>query len=122
MSFANAAEPRLWAPMAMGERRAVVVTVARYDVSAPLSPIARERYPDLVRLVPVADRADAARFEAIGMRAVLDRSTPRGLDLAAALLEQLGVPRDRVDRWMQRHQERALDGGGAAYPLTGRAA
>jgi CPA2 family monovalent cation:H+ antiporter-2 len=117
VSFGDAAEPRLWEPMAIAERRAVVVTYTRHEVSAPLSPIMAQRYPKLARFVPVADEEEAARFRAIGMRAVLDRSVPRGLDLAGAVLAELGVEPARVGEWMARQQERAL-----ASPNSRRAA
>ena len=54
------------------------------------------------------DDQDRARFEALGMRAVINRSTPRGLDLAAAVLRAQGIDEDRIRAWMQRQQERAL--------------
>jgi CPA2 family monovalent cation:H+ antiporter-2 len=107
VAFGDAAEPRLWEPMALGERRATVVTPARYEVSAPLSPISRERYPDLVRFVPVPNEAERRRFDAVGMRAVLDRGVPRGLDLAGAVLECLGLEPGAVADWQRRARERA---------------
>ena len=43
------------------------------------------------------------------MRAVINRSTPRGLELAAAVLRAQGIDEDRIRAWMQRQQERALE-------------
>jgi hypothetical protein len=57
----------------------------------------------------VDDDEERARFEALGMRAVVNRSTPRGLELAAAVLRVQGVEEDRIGAWMQRQQERALE-------------
>ena len=48
------------------------------------------------------------------MQAVINRSTPRGLDLPAAVLRAQGLEEDRIRAWMQRQQERAL---AAAVPL-----
>jgi hypothetical protein len=58
---------------------------------------------------------DRVRFEALGMRAVINRSTPRGLELAAAVLRAQGIDEDGIRAWMQRQQERAL---AAAVPLS----
>ena len=105
---------RLMETLAMAERSAVVVTVVRYELSKALTPIVRDRYPNLIRFIAVDDDEDRARFEALGMRAVINRSTPRGLDLAAAVLRAQSLEEDRIRAWMQRQQERAL---AAAVPL-----
>ena len=116
-AFGDAADPRLWEPMAFAERRVSVITPARYEVAAPLSPLARERFPDLARYVPVADAQEGAQFEELGMQPVVDRSQPRGLDLAVAVLADLGIGGEAVARWMQREQELALNRGTARAVL-----
>ena len=112
---ATSGDVRLMETLAMAQRSAVVVTVVRYELSKALTPIVRDRYPDLIRFIAVDDDEDRARFEALGMRAVINRSTPRGLDLAAAVLRAQGIEEDRIRAWMQRQQERAL---AAAVPLS----
>jgi CPA2 family monovalent cation:H+ antiporter-2 len=109
VAFGDVADVRLMQTLAMAERSAVVVTVVRYEVSHALTPIMRDRYPNLIRFITVDDDEDRARFEAIGMRPVVDRSVPRGLDLAAAVLRSQGVDEARTLAWIQRQQERALD-------------
>ena len=114
VAFGDVGDVRLMETLAMAERSAVVVTVVRYELSKALTPIVRDRYPNLIRFIAVDDDGDRARFEALGMRAVINRSTPRGLDLAAAVLRAQGLEEDRIRAWMQRQQERAL---AAAVPL-----
>jgi CPA2 family monovalent cation:H+ antiporter-2 len=114
VAFGDVGDVRLMETLAMAERSAVVVTVVRYELSKALTPIVRDRYPNLVRFIAVDDDEDRVRFEALGMRAVINRSTPRGLDLAAAVLRAQGLEEDRIRAWMQRQQERAL---AAAVPL-----
>jgi CPA2 family monovalent cation:H+ antiporter-2 len=109
VAFGDAGDVRLMETLALAERSAVVVTVVRYELSKALTPIVRDRYPDLIRFIAVDDDADRARFEALGMRAVVNRSTPRGLELAAAVLRVQGVDEDKVLAWMQRQQERELE-------------
>jgi monovalent cation:proton antiporter-2 (CPA2) family protein len=115
VAFGDVGDVRLMETLAMAERSAVVVTVVRYELSKTLTPIVRDRYPHLIRFIAVEDDEDRARFEALGMRAVINRSTPRGLDLAAAVLRAQGVEEDRVRAWMQRQQERTL---AAPVPLS----
>jgi CPA2 family monovalent cation:H+ antiporter-2 len=114
VAFGDVGDVRLMETLAMAERSAVVVTVVRYELSKALTPIVRDRYPNLVRFIAVDDDEDRARFEALGMRAVINRSTPRGLDLAAAVLRAQDLKEDRIRAWMKRQQERAL---AAAVPL-----
>jgi hypothetical protein len=44
---------------------------------------------------------------------VVNRSVPRGLDLAAAVLRSQGIDEANIRAWMQRQQERALDAAAA---------
>ena len=115
VAFGDVGDVRLMETLAMAQRSAVVVTVVRYELSKALTPIVRDRYPDLIRFIAVDGDQDRARFEALGMRAVINRSTPRGLDLAAAVLRAQGIDEDRIRAWMQRQQKRAL---AAAVPLS----
>jgi CPA2 family monovalent cation:H+ antiporter-2 len=109
VAFGDVGDLRLMETLAMAERSAVVVTVVRYELSNALTPIMRDRYPNLIRFIAVDSEEDRARFEALGMRPVVNRSVPRGLDLAAAVLRSQGVEENRIRAWMQRQQERALE-------------
>ncbi|HET6466927.1 MAG TPA: cation:proton antiporter [Geminicoccaceae bacterium] len=109
VAFGDLGDPRLIETLTMSRRSAIVVTLVRYEVSAALTPILHDRYPNLVRFIGVESAADRERFAALGMRAVVDRSHPKGLDLAATVLRAQGVDDDEVDAWMRRQQERALE-------------
>ena len=108
VAFGDVGDLRLMATLAAAERAAVVITIVRYELSQALTPIMRDRYPNLVRFIAVDNEEDRARFAALGMRAVVDRSVPRGLDTAAAALRAQGVDETSIAAWMRRQQERAL--------------
>ncbi len=114
VAFGDLGDLRMMETFATSERAAIVVTLVRYELSKALMPIMRERYPNLIRFVTVDNAEDAARFKAIGMHPVVDRSLPRGLDLAAAVLRSQAIDDERIQAWMQRHQERALEAGSDA--------
>jgi len=116
--FGDPRDFRLMATLELERRSTVVVAVARYEVSAALTPVMRQRYPHVVRFIGVDTEEDRQRFEAIGMRAVVSRSTPRGLDLAAAVLAHHGVEQRKIAAWMQRQQGRALDLVAATRPAS----
>ncbi|MDX1656284.1 MAG: cation:proton antiporter [Candidatus Competibacteraceae bacterium] len=108
VAFGDAGDPRLLETIDLTGRPSVVVTLRRYQVSQGLTPILRERYPELTRFIGVPDELEAERYRALGMRAVVERSHPRGLDLAAAVLGAHGVEDHQVLAWMQKQQELAL--------------
>ena len=55
-----------------------------------------------------ADASEAERFRELGLEAVVDRSVPPGLDLAAAVLRELGLEATSIESWMRQQQERVL--------------
>ena len=71
-------------------------------------PVMRDRYPNLTRFIAVDTDEDKTRFEAVGMRPVVNRSVPRGIDTAAAVLRSRHVDESKIQAWMQRQHERAL--------------
>ncbi|HLY36406.1 MAG TPA: cation:proton antiporter [Candidatus Binatia bacterium] len=109
--FGDPRDFRLMATLELERRSTIVVAVARYEVSAALTPIMRQRYPHVVRFIGVDTEEDRQRFEAIGMHAVVSRSTPHGLELAAAVLAHQGVEQRKIAGWLRREQQRALDLG-----------
>ncbi len=109
VAFGDAGDVRLMQTLAMAERSAVVTTIVRYEVSQALTPIMRDRYPKLTRFLAVAGDEEKARFESLGLRPVVHRSLPRGLELAAEVLHSQGVEDARIRAWMQRQQEQALE-------------
>jgi CPA2 family monovalent cation:H+ antiporter-2 len=111
VSFGDLGDVRLMETVAMEARSAVVITIVRYELSNALTPIMRDRYPTLARFVTVDSEAERARFEKIGLRPIVNRSTPRGLDLAAAVLRFQGVDEPRIQAWMRHRQARALETG-----------
>ncbi len=118
VAFGDLGDVRMMETLSVSERVAVVITVVRYELSKALMPILRLRYPNLIRFVTVDTEEDEERFKAIGMRAVVDRSVPRGLDMATAVLRSQGIDDDRIQAWMRRRQERMLKNTSDSQPET----
>jgi len=110
VTFGDAADPRIWEPVAMHGRRIVALTAPDFEVSSALTPITSRLYPDLKRFAAIRDEADRERFRANGLQPVVDGGSPRGLEFAAAVLAELNVDRDAIELWRQRQRERALTG------------
>lgn len=79
-----------WKPLRLVERSAVVVAIVRYEAANALTPIMRDRYLNLARFVKRGGKRS--------IRSV-NRSIPRGLDLAAAVLRFQGVDETRIQAW-----------------------
>jgi monovalent cation:proton antiporter-2 (CPA2) family protein len=108
VAFGDAGDLRLMETFEIAARPTIVITIVRYEVSRDLTPILQQRYPHLTRFIAVENDEDRDRFEALGMRAVVNRSHPRGLDLAAAVLDTHGVSAEKIHAWMLRQQEEAF--------------
>ncbi len=108
VAFGDLGDVRLMATLGYAEREAIVITIAHYEVAAALTPTMHERYPDLPCFVAVDSEADKVRYKQLGLRPIVDRSRPRGLDLAAAVLRHQHVEEPKIEAWMRRQQERAF--------------
>ena len=112
VAFGDASDTRMWEPLAMHGRRAVVVTMPNFEIATDLTPVGTALYPQLKRFAAVTSAEEAGRFGSIGgLTAIVDRSVPPGLDIAAAVLEELGADTGAVAAWMRRLQERMLSAG-----------
>jgi Kef-type K+ transport system membrane component KefB len=110
VAFGDPADLRLIDAIGGTRARAIGLAEPRFDISRELTPIVRERYPDLGRFVAVADEADRERHAALGMQAVVTRGLPHGVEFAAALLAFAGVDAARVAEWMRSVRD-AVEGG-----------
>ena len=55
------------------------------------------------------DEAEARRFHELGILAVVERGIPRGRDIAAAVLVELGCDPTRVTQWSRQISDRELE-------------
>ncbi len=106
--FGNLADPRIWETVALGSRRVSVLTAPTLEVYRELSTSVNSLFPDLKKVAVVREEEEAQQFRALDVFAVIDRSLPRGLDVAAFVLELLEVDADQISKWMYHEQERAL--------------
>lgn len=109
VAFGDLGDTRMMETYQFAERSAIVITIVRYELSKTLRPIISTRYPNLVRFVAVDDDEDHERFKSVGTHPVVNRSIPRGLDLAAAVLRSQGVADKKIRSWIRRQQEQALE-------------
>jgi len=106
--FGDVSDLRMKKTLEMAKRATLVFTFARYEVSRELAPIVQERYPNLTRFVAVDNDEEKQKFESLGMKAIVTRSVPEGITLAAAVLMEHHVSGDKVQAWMRQVQDEAL--------------
>lgn len=105
VAFGNAANLRLVESVAGPNPRAVVIGAPRYETSRDLTPATQREFPDTPRFVAVDNEADRERFAALGMRAWLSIGAPKGIEMAADILRQLGIAEAKVSEWMSREAD-----------------
>ena len=108
MVFGDVSDLRLKKTLEMAKRATIVFTVARYEISRELAPIVQERYPNLTRFVGVENDEEKHKFESLGMKAIVTRSVPKGIALAAAILREHQVSGDNIQKWMRQVQDETL--------------
>jgi monovalent cation:proton antiporter-2 (CPA2) family protein len=109
VAFGDPNDVRLMETLAYAERKAIIVTNANYEMAEALKHILHDRYPNLTHFVAVDTEDEKIRYEKVGLRAVVNRSIPRGLDLAATVLRYQQIDEAKIQEWMRRQQERALE-------------
>jgi CPA2 family monovalent cation:H+ antiporter-2 len=108
-SFGDAADTRLWESVELNNRKVSVLTAPRLDVLSDNSPAAAAQYPNLMRIAVAADETEARRFHELGLKAVIERGIPKGRDIAAVVLSELGCDPTRVTQWSQQVSDRELE-------------
>jgi len=118
MAFGDPGDVRLMETLAYAEREAIVITIINREKPDTLKLVMHDRYPNLTCFIAVENEADKAHFEGTGLRAVVNRSVPCGLDLAAAVLRHQRIDEGRIKAWMRRQHERALQDSAIAPALV----
>ncbi|HYZ60909.1 MAG TPA: cation:proton antiporter [Acetobacteraceae bacterium] len=107
VTFGDMADPRIWEPVAVEGRQLLVLTAPNLEVASGLTPLVQTFFPQVRRLALLSDEAELAAFRRVGVRGVLSRNLPRGIDLAEAVLLEMGVDPDAIADWVRRQQQRS---------------
>ena len=106
--FGDMSDSRIWEPVALHGRRLNVLTAPSFEVARDVTPAVNSLYPTLKRIAVVRTDAEAEQFRSLGIVPVVERSVPRGLDLAVAVLTEMGVDAELTGPWIRRLQDQAL--------------
>jgi Kef-type K+ transport system membrane component KefB len=101
VSFGDPSDTRLMATVGAVKARALALSAPRYEISLELTPYVRRTYPELARFVAVDTEHDRARHAALGMRPVMTRGRPEGIEFAVELLRWADMPEDRIADWVR---------------------
>lgn len=105
---ANPADPRSWDAIGMERRKVLVIATGQVQASREVTPLARERLPDVTRVIAVPDAEAVAEFAALGLTPVdmsLSGGGERLIELVFAALDReraLPVPSLARDEAMPR--------------------
>ncbi len=110
VGFGDATDLRLMDTVKFSQAKTIVITFTDYSIAKELTPIVKQRYPNLSLLISVKDEEEKERFSALGMQAILEQNLPRGLDTAVKVLSQYGIEPEQQKKWIQRQQEHEFEG------------
>jgi Kef-type K+ transport system membrane component KefB len=105
-SFGDATDIRLWESVELHSRKISVLTAPKLESVTVNSPVAIAQYPNLKRVAVAASESEAEQFRRIGVQAVVERGSPHGSHIAAAVLEELGCDAAKIAACMQQLGER----------------
>ena len=106
---ANPADPRSWDAIGMERREVLVIATGRVEASRELTPLVRERLPDVKRILAVPSADEIEEFDALGMVPV-DMSASGGTErIIEAVFAALGRERRLPLRRRAPESERALE-------------
>lgn len=105
VAFGDPANLRLADAIGVTHARALAISAPRFEISRSLTPVVRERYPNLGRFVAVSTEDDRARHEALGIRSVVSLGSPEGIEFATELLRFAGVDDAALAPWLESLRE-----------------
>lgn len=115
VGFGDATDLRLMETIKMSQAETIVITFADYNIAQQLAPIVQENYAELTLIISVKTEEDKILFDKLGMTAVVQHSFPRGLDIAAAVLQEHDVDNERIQKWMKKQQSQDLQDKGNVF-------
>lgn len=109
VGFGDATDLRMMDTIRMAQTKIIIITFINYEVARQLAPIVLQRHPGLRLMVSVDTEEEKIQFDALGMLAIIEASFPDGLDSAAAVLYERDLDEQKIQKWLQRQQDKELD-------------
>ncbi len=100
-ALGDTADMRFWEAAGATKARAIVLGRARYDMSRELTPILRDRFPNVVRFVAVDNVGEFVRHNRLGMRAHLLDREPKGVEMVIDVLRHMDVSEEDINDWVR---------------------
>ncbi|ABR91398.1 glutathione-regulated potassium-efflux system protein kefB [Janthinobacterium sp. Marseille] len=104
-TFGDGFDMQMWGSFKLHERKFSILTTPNFDILDGTRHMANSRFPNLKRYVVVTDEIEAQRFKNIGFATVIDRRFPRGLDVAEAILSEMGISPEAIENWIQQQTQ-----------------
>jgi Kef-type K+ transport system membrane component KefB len=114
--YGDSSDLRLVQTLGLGDTRLVAIAAPRFEVSQSMSPTMQAMFPEAQRYVAVAGPAEFTAFEGLGMRPVINRPGPEGIDLAARILSDAGIDAVSIAHWIEGSTK--AETTGEASPLA----
>lgn len=109
VTYGQPSDLRFWDTLGVSRSRAICIAIQRLEISEQLTPIMKRLYPSLLRFVAVGDSVDAAKYADLGLIPFPDRGVPPGLEMACAVLREIGAEEEDILEWIDEERVNLLD-------------
>lgn len=115
VAYGEPSDLRFWNVLGVEQSQAMLIAHPRYEIAKEVFPIINKLYPDIPRYVAIKDTTEAQKFIDLGLQPFPAKGAPSGLEAAIAILAQLDVSDDSIQRWVDEEHTNAIE---ALSPLT----
>ncbi len=106
--FGDKADLRFWENLGLNQFKSIAVTDPALELSRYYAPIAKTRFPNVVRYVALRSEKDRQEYEEMNYRPVVCAGVPNGLELAELILSDLGIADEEIMQWVEHEQNQYL--------------
>lgn len=108
--YGDKADVRFWENLGIHNYQYLLISAPNMQLAQLYEPIARERFPHLIRHVVVFDQSDYDEYvEKTTIMPTMTYGVPPGLELAEKVLHDIGVDCEEIVSWMAKEQKLHLD-------------
>ncbi len=106
--FGDKADLRFWENLGINQFKFIAIADPSLELSRYYAPIAKTRFPNVVRYAALTSQKDIKEYEDMNYRAIVSAGVPHGIELAEKILTDLGISNEQIMQWVEHEQNQYL--------------
>ena len=106
--FGDKADLRFWENLGLNQFKFIAIADPTLELSRYYAPIAKTRFPNVVRYAALHSEKDIKEYEEMNYRPIVSAGVPHGLELAEKILSDLGISTEEIMQWVEHEQNQYL--------------